>query len=160
MGENNKLYPENIETVLSLTFFHFLVIFPELFQFINNFTFISSSVRPSKEDPSFKVTLVNSTLWQNYGTPNMEGWLRMTWNSSLVESETIDVELWGYREVNQTIWPSSLKAEISYLYSLGKNISNTGNFSFFPEPKEKFFVWELGNIRISASSESKGNRYA
>ncbi|XP_017161997.1 sushi domain-containing protein 2 [Poecilia reticulata] len=117
------------------------------------------SVHPSKADPSFEVTLVNSTLWQNYGTPNMAGQLRMTWNISLIESETVNVELWGYREVSRsTAGSSSLKAEISYLYSLGRNISNTGDFSFFPQPREKFSMWEVGNIRITASSTSEGER--
>uniref|UniRef100_A0A087Y8R0 Sushi domain containing 2 n=1 Tax=Poecilia formosa TaxID=48698 RepID=A0A087Y8R0_POEFO len=117
------------------------------------------SVHPSKADPSFEVTLVNSTLWQNYGTPNMAGQLTMTWNSSLTESKRVNVELWGYREVSRsTAGSSSLQAEISYLYSLGRNISNTGDFSFFPQPREKFSMWELGNIRITASSTSEGER--
>ncbi|XP_015258358.1 PREDICTED: sushi domain-containing protein 2-like isoform X2 [Cyprinodon variegatus] len=117
------------------------------------------SVYPSKADPSFKVTLVNSTLWQNYGTPNMAGQLRMTWNSSLVGSEKIDVELWGYREVSRTVAGlSAPQAEIRYLYSLGRNIPNTGDFSFLPEPREEFSLWELGNIRITASSKSEGER--
>ncbi|XP_047238000.1 sushi domain-containing protein 2 isoform X2 [Girardinichthys multiradiatus] len=118
------------------------------------------SVHPNKADPSYQVTLVNSTLWQNYGTPNMAGQLSMTWNSSLVESENVNVELWGYREVNRnTAGPSPLQAEIRYLYSLGRNVPNTGDFSFIPEPREEFSVWELGNIRITASSKSEGERY-
>lgn len=84
----------------------------------------------------------------------------MTWNSSLVGSEKIDVELWGYREVSRTVAGSSApQAEIRYLYSLGRNIPNTGDFSFLPEPREEFSLWELGNIRITASSKSEGERY-
>ncbi|KAM4745424.1 sushi domain-containing protein 2 isoform 2-T2 [Anableps anableps] len=117
------------------------------------------SVHPSKADPSFEVTLVNATLWQNYGTPDMVGPLRMTWNSSLVESENVNVELWGYRETSRsTARSSSLQAEMSYLYSIARNISNTGDFSFIPDPREEFSVWELGNIRITASSKSEGER--
>uniref|UniRef100_A0A3B5LRS1 Sushi domain containing 2 n=1 Tax=Xiphophorus couchianus TaxID=32473 RepID=A0A3B5LRS1_9TELE len=102
---------------------------------------------------------VNSTLWQNYGTPNMAGQLRMTWNSSLIKSERVNVELWGYREVSRSpAGSSSLQAEISYLYSLGRNISNTGDFSFIPQPRERFSTWELGNIRITASPKSEGER--
>ncbi|KAM4579563.1 sushi domain-containing protein 2 [Fundulus diaphanus] len=117
------------------------------------------SVHPSKADPLFEVALVNATLWQNYGTPNMAGRLRMTWNSSLVQSEKINVELWGYREVNRsTAGSSTLQPEIRYLYSLGRHVPNTGDFSFIPEPREEFSGWELGNIRITASSESEGQR--
>ncbi|MEQ2157644.1 hypothetical protein GOODEAATRI_003772 [Goodea atripinnis] len=54
---------------------------------------------------------------------------------------------------------SICQAEIRYLYSLGRNIPNTGDFSLIPEPREEFSVWELGNIRITASSKSEGERY-
>lgn len=58
----------------------------------------TSLVHPGKLDPRFKVTLVNSTQWQYYGTPNVGGTLRMTWNTSLVRAENVNLELWGYRE--------------------------------------------------------------
>lgn len=35
---------------------------------------------------------------------------------------------------------------------------NTGSFSFIPEPSEDYSDWELGNIRITASSKSDGAR--
>lgn len=118
------------------------------------------SVRHSKADPAFQVSLVNATLWQNYGTPHMAGQLKMTWNSSAVGAEEVNIELWGYREVNRSTVAgmSSLQAELSFLYSLGRNLSNTGVFSFTPEPKEDFSAWELGNIRITARSEAEGER--
>ncbi|XP_041855315.1 sushi domain-containing protein 2 isoform X2 [Melanotaenia boesemani] len=118
------------------------------------------SVHPSKADPAFEVTLVNATQWQNYGAPNMAGPLKMTWNSSAVEAEEVNIELWGYSEVNRSTaaGTSSLQAELSYLYSHSRNLSNTGVFSFTPEPKEDFSAWELGNIRITASSKAEGER--
>ncbi|XP_072243499.1 sushi domain-containing protein 2 isoform X2 [Leuresthes tenuis] len=118
------------------------------------------SVRPNKADPAFEVTLVNATKWQNYGTPNVAGQLKMTWNSSVIKTEEVNVELWGYREVNRSsvAETSSLQAELSYLYSLGRNLPNTGVFSFLPEAKKDFSDWELGNIRITAGSKSEGER--
>lgn len=49
----------------------------------------------------FKATLVNSTKWQYYGTPNVGGTLEMTWNTSLVGAERVNIELWGYRETGE-----------------------------------------------------------
>ena len=119
-------------------------------------------VHPSKADHDFEVTLVNATQWQYYGTPNSTGQLKMTWNSSLIGAEKVNVELWGYREFSRsadTNRSSSPQAELSYLYSLGRNLPNTGAFSFIPEPSKDFSDRELGNIRITASSESDGARY-
>lgn len=83
------------------------------------------------------------------------------WNSSLIRPDRVNIELWGYREVNRSMaaGTSSLQAELSFLYSLGKNMPNTGTFSFIPEPKENGSEWELGNIRITASLTSEGERY-
>ncbi|XP_061586545.1 sushi domain-containing protein 2 [Cololabis saira] len=118
------------------------------------------SVHPSKADPSLEVTLVNATQWQNYGTPNVAGRLAMTWNPTLIKAEKVSIELWAYREVNGSAAPgtSSPQAQLSYLYSLGRNLPNTGVFAFVPEPKADFSDWELGNIRITASSKSEGER--
>nr|XP_043882044.1 sushi domain-containing protein 2 isoform X1 [Solea senegalensis] len=121
------------------------------------------SVHPSKADPTVEVTLVNATQWQFYGTPNVTGWLSMTWNSSLIGADEVNIELWGYREVTRSTEAgmnssSSLQAELSYLYSLGRNQVNTGTFSFMPESSEISSDWEIGNIRITASSKSDGRR--
>ncbi|XP_070821377.1 sushi domain-containing protein 2 [Chaetodon trifascialis] len=118
------------------------------------------SVHPSKVDPAFEVTLVNATQWQYYGTPNMAGRLKMTWNSSLIGAEKVNVELWGYREFSSSaeVANGSLQAELRYLYSLSRNISNTGAFSFIPVPSQDYSDWELGNIRITASSKPDGAR--
>lgn len=118
-------------------------------------------VHPSKADPAYKVTLVNATQWQYYGTPNVAGRLEFTWNSSLISAEKVNIELWGYREFKakeETNASALLEAELRYLYSLGRNLTNTGAFSFIPEPKEDYSDWELGNIRITASSNVEGAR--
>ncbi|XP_054586249.2 sushi domain-containing protein 2 isoform X2 [Nothobranchius furzeri] len=117
------------------------------------------SVHPSRSAP--EVTLMNTTQWQNYGTPNTAGQLRMTWNRSLLKAEEVNVELWGYREVSGSAadGASALQAEMSFLYSLSRNHPNTGDFSFTPpELKRNFSEWELGNIRITAGSKSEGER--
>nr|XP_046241528.1 sushi domain-containing protein 2 isoform X2 [Scatophagus argus] len=121
------------------------------------------SVHPSKVDPAFEVTLVNPTQWQYYGTPNTAGRLKMTWDSSVIGAEKVNIELWGYREFSrstetETNGSSSLQAEMRYLYSLGRNLFNTGNFSFIPAPAKDYSDWELGNIRITASSMPDGAR--
>ncbi len=60
-----------------------------------------ATVHTGKLDAKFKATLVNSTKWQYYGTPNVGGTLQMTWNASLVGAERVNIELWGYRETGQ-----------------------------------------------------------
>lgn len=60
-----------------------------------------STVHTGKLDSKFKVTLVNSTKWQYYATPNVGGILEMTWNISLVKAERVNIELWGYRETGE-----------------------------------------------------------
>ncbi|XP_040928147.1 sushi domain-containing protein 2 isoform X2 [Betta splendens] len=131
---------------------------------VDNITFDRSgeylSVHPSKVDPAFEVTLVNVTQWQYYGTPSVAGQLQMTWNSSLIGSERVNIELWGYRESFSSVEAQSndSQAELSYLYSLGRNLPNTGSFGFIPEPSEVYSDWELGNIRITASSICDGAR--
>lgn len=129
--------------------------------------FFLLSVHPSEADPAFQVTLVNATRWQNYGTPNVAGRLKMTWNGSLIAADKVNVELWGYREFSSRSsstgaamnGPSSPRAELSYLYSLDRNVVNSGAFSFVPESSKDHSDWVLGNIRITASSQSDGARY-
>ncbi|XP_030592826.1 sushi domain-containing protein 2 isoform X3 [Archocentrus centrarchus] len=119
------------------------------------------SVHPSKADPTSKVILVNATQWQNYGTPNVGGRLKMTWNNSLIRAERINVELWAYRE-SQTGGGTNAspppQAQLHYLYSLGRNLTNSGAFSFSPKPRREYSDWELGNIRITAGSTAEGER--
>lgn len=135
-----------------------------------------------KLDSQFKADLVNATKWQYYGTPNVSGSLQMTWKSSLVRADKINIELWGYREtgkyyfmnllLNQTVVKSSKcmnagtpysddwQAEWKYLYSLAKNHTNNGSFSFVPEPAPNgFSSWELGMLRVSPSIYPDGVWY-
>uniref|UniRef100_A0A3P9H8C7 Sushi domain containing 2 n=1 Tax=Oryzias latipes TaxID=8090 RepID=A0A3P9H8C7_ORYLA len=118
------------------------------------------SVHPSRADPALQVMLVDPERWQNYGVTGETGPLRMTWNRSLIQTEKVNVELWGYREVNRSSGPetSSPQAELRYLYSLGRNVPNSGDFGFDPQPRAEFSSWELGNIRITASFQSEGER--
>ncbi|XP_068562215.1 sushi domain-containing protein 2-like [Cebidichthys violaceus] len=114
------------------------------------------SVHTGKLDAQFKATLVNSTKWQYYGTPAVGGFLEMTWNTSLVRAERVNIEVWGYRETGKPytdIW----LGEWHYLYSLAKDQLNNGSFSFLPKPAENgFSSWELGSLRISPSTNPDG----
>ncbi|XP_051269108.1 sushi domain-containing protein 2-like [Dicentrarchus labrax] len=114
------------------------------------------SVHTGKLDAQFKATLVNSTKWQYYGTPNVGGTLEMTWNTSLVRAERVNIELWGYRETGEA-YTDSWQGEWLYLYSLAKDQPNNGSFSFLPEPaKNSFSSWELGSVRVSPSTYPDG----
>lgn len=114
------------------------------------------SVHHSKMDAAFKVTLVNATQWQYYGTPNTGGTLRMTWNSSLIRAESVDVELWGYEETGEP-YSDSWVPGWQYLYSVGRAVPNNGAFSFVPSPaKDPHWRWEMGSIRVSPSSSTEG----
>ncbi|XP_030643371.1 sushi domain-containing protein 2-like [Chanos chanos] len=114
------------------------------------------SVHPGKLDPRFRVTLDNSTKWQYYGTSNTKGSLQMTWNTSHVRAENVNIELWGYSEQGQP-YSESWHGEWTYLYSLAKNYPNNGSFSFVPKSAEKpFSDWELGSVRVSSSSHPDG----
>ncbi|KAM6975135.1 sushi domain-containing protein 2-like [Tautogolabrus adspersus] len=114
------------------------------------------SVHTGKLDAKFKATLVNSTKWQYYGTPDVGGILEMTWNTSLVSAEAVNIELWGYRETGKP-YTDTWQGEWAYLYSLAKNQTNNGSFSFLPKPAENgFSSWELGSVRVSSSSYKDG----
>ncbi|KAG7224012.1 hypothetical protein INR49_015269, partial [Caranx melampygus] len=109
------------------------------------------SVHTGKLDSKFKAILVNSTQWQYYGTPDVGGILEMTWNTSLVRAERVNIELWGYRETGEP-YSAYWRGEWEYLYSLARDQPNNGSFSFLPKPAEKgFSSWELGSVRVSPS---------
>ncbi|XP_073334085.1 sushi domain-containing protein 2-like [Pagrus major] len=115
------------------------------------------SVHSGKLDSKFKATMVNSTKWQYYGTPNVGGTLEMTWNSSMVRADRVNIELWGYRETGKP-YGNDWRAEWSFLYSLAKNYSNNGSFSFLPQPAaDGFSSWELGSVRVSPSTSPDGS---
>lgn len=114
------------------------------------------SVHTGKLGSQFKATLVNSTKWQYYGTPNVGGTLEMMWNTSLVGAERVNIELWGYRETGQPYGDNWL-GEWEYLYTLAKDQPNNGSFSFLPKPAENgFSSWELGSLRVSSSTYRDG----
>ncbi|XP_062874298.1 sushi domain-containing protein 2 [Trichomycterus rosablanca] len=116
------------------------------------------SVHHSKLGEAHKLVLVNGTQWQYYGTPGVGGTLRMTWNSSLIHAERVNVELWGYDETGET-YSDQWRAEWTYLYSVGKNLPNTGTFSFVPTPsKMPLARWDMGSMRISPSTKPDGAR--
>lgn len=50
-------------------------------------------------------------------------------------------------------------AEWKYLYTLAREIPNTGIFSFIPVPaKGNYSTWDFGILRITPSSYSDGQR--
>lgn len=52
------------------------------------------------------------------------------------------------------------RAEWKYLYSVGKNVSNNGAFSFVPTPMEMpLALWHMGSMRVSPSTEPDGTWY-
>ncbi|XP_038589592.1 sushi domain-containing protein 2-like isoform X1 [Micropterus salmoides] len=114
------------------------------------------SVHTGKLDSKFKATMVNSTKWQYYGTPNVGGTLEMTWNTTLVRAERVNIELWGYRETGE-VYTENWHGEWKYLYSLATDQPNSGSFSFLPKPAENgFSSWELGSVRVSPSTYPDG----
>ncbi|XP_071766455.2 sushi domain-containing protein 2-like [Centroberyx gerrardi] len=114
------------------------------------------SVHTGKLDPQFKATLINSTKWQYYGTPNVGGALHMTWNSSLVRAERVNIELWGYRETGEP-YSEYWQGKWMYLYSLARDLPNNGTFSFLPKPAVNGFSnWEVGCVRINPSTYPDG----
>lgn len=62
-----------------------------------------------KLDAKFKATLENSTRWQYYGTPGINGSLRMTWDRTQVNAERVNLELWGYMETGENVFSSTLE---------------------------------------------------
>uniref|UniRef100_A0A3Q1GMK7 Sushi domain containing 2 n=1 Tax=Acanthochromis polyacanthus TaxID=80966 RepID=A0A3Q1GMK7_9TELE len=108
------------------------------------------SVHTGKLDSKFKAILVNATKWQYYGTPNVGGSLEMTWDTSLVRADRVNIELWGYSETGEP-YSQNWQGRWEYLYSLAKNQSNSGSFKFVPRPAGNFSRWELGSVRVSSS---------
>ncbi|XP_020340683.1 sushi domain-containing protein 2 isoform X1 [Oncorhynchus kisutch] len=116
------------------------------------------SVHPGKLDPSFKATIINATQWQYYGTPKVGGPLDMTWNTSQVRAEKVNIELWGYMEKGDP-YSESWQGKWEYLYSLGRDQPNSGAFRFVPKTAGKpFSDWEVGCLRISPSTHPDGTR--
>ncbi|KAG9262035.1 sushi domain-containing protein 2 [Astyanax mexicanus] len=116
------------------------------------------SVHHSKLSPLYKVVLGNGTQWQYYGTPGVGGVLQMIWIPSLINAERVNIELWGYEETGEP-YSEHWRAEWTYLYTVGRNVSNTGAFSFTPRPSEKpLSDWHMGSMRVSPSTKPDGAR--
>lgn len=62
-----------------------------------------------KLNAAFKATLVNSTRWQYYGTPSVDGFLEMTWEPAQVDAQRVNLELWGYAETGESVCSSTLE---------------------------------------------------
>lgn len=45
---------------------------------------------------------MNETRWQYYGTPGTTtGNLSVTWDTSVLSTQTVNIELWGYEETGE-----------------------------------------------------------
>nr|XP_034985661.1 sushi domain-containing protein 2 [Zootoca vivipara] len=115
------------------------------------------SVHHSKVSPLEKSTLVNETKWQYYGTPGTGGNLTVTWNHRTLQASHVNVEVWGYNETGKP-YSSSWAAEWKYLYTLKRNLTNTGAWTFLPVPSAQYSAWEVGALRISSAAASDGQR--
>uniref|UniRef100_A0A3B3QP37 Sushi domain containing 2 n=1 Tax=Paramormyrops kingsleyae TaxID=1676925 RepID=A0A3B3QP37_9TELE len=116
------------------------------------------SVHSGKLEAEFKVALGNATQWQYYGTAGVGGCLSLSWKPWQIRADTVNIELWAYRETGEP-YSVSWASEWKYLYSLGKGLPNNGSFSFVPKPAESpFSEWELGAVRVSAGSYPDGTR--
>ncbi|XP_072736384.1 sushi domain-containing protein 2 [Ciconia boyciana] len=114
------------------------------------------SVHHSKVSDGEKCTLVNETKWQYYGTPNTDGNLTLTWTHQALAATHINIEVWGYQETGDS-YSENWLAEWKYLYTLAREIPNTGKFSFIPVPaKGNYSTWDFGILRIAPSSYSDG----
>ncbi|XP_078234321.1 sushi domain-containing protein 2 isoform X2 [Pogona vitticeps] len=113
------------------------------------------SVHHNKVPPSEKSTLVNETKWQYYGTPGTGGNLTVSWNHQMLQANYVNIEVWGYNETGKP-YSSNWAAEWKYLYTLKRNHSNIGEFTFLPVPSAQYRDWELGALRISSSAASDG----
>ncbi|XP_067295493.1 sushi domain-containing protein 2 isoform X3 [Pseudorasbora parva] len=116
------------------------------------------SVHHSKLGAVYKIILANATQWQYYGTPNVSGELKMIWIPSLINADRVNIELWGYNETGEA-YSANWEAEWKYLYTVGRDVPNSGVFSFTPQIAEKpYSLWDLGSMRVSPSSKQDGAR--
>ncbi|KAM3937033.1 sushi domain-containing protein 2 [Leptodactylus fuscus] len=114
------------------------------------------SVHPGKVPESEKCTLVNETKWQYYGTPHFGGNLTVKWDSQVLTSDLVDIEVWGYTETGEP-YSESWSPAWQYLYTLEKNHVNNGIFTFIPKPAAaEFAAFEFGSLRIVPSKYDDG----
>ncbi|NXD40190.1 SUSD2 protein, partial [Copsychus sechellarum] len=116
------------------------------------------SVHHSKVSDEEKCTLVNETKWQYYGTSSTGGNLTLTWAHQTLAATHVNIEVWGYQETGDS-YSENWKAEWKYLYTLAKEIPNTGKYSFLPVPaEESYSTWHFGILRIIPSNYLDGQR--
>ncbi|XP_017654803.1 sushi domain-containing protein 2 isoform X2 [Nannospalax galili] len=72
------------------------------------------AAHPYKVSESEKSQLVNETHWQYYGTSDSMGNLSLTWNTSVLPTPTVTIELWGYDETGEP-YSEKWTAKWSYL---------------------------------------------
>lgn len=116
------------------------------------------AVHHSKVSETEKSQLVNETHWQYYGTTDARGNLSITWNASVLPTNFVTIELWGYEETGKP-YSGEWTAKWSYLYSLATNIPNSGFFSFIPKPAaQNYQRWQVGALRIMDSKHYAGQK--
>nr|XP_060638780.1 sushi domain-containing protein 2 [Anolis sagrei ordinatus] len=116
----------------------------------------------NKVPPGEKSVLENETRWQYYGTPGTQaGNLTLTWRPQDLGGPSapprVNIEVWGYAETGKP-YSANWAAKWEYLYSLQRNQTNSGIFTFLPEPSAQHGHWELGALRISSSTSLEGQR--
>ncbi|KAM4052284.1 sushi domain-containing protein 2 [Anomaloglossus baeobatrachus] len=114
------------------------------------------SVHPGKVSESEKCILVNETKWQYYGTPNVGGNLTVQWNPEILQSDLVDIEVWGYTETGKP-YSDSWSPSWQYLYTLVYQHVNNGSFTFIPKPAAAAHRdFEFGSLRIVTSEYDDG----
>ncbi|KAM6166907.1 sushi domain-containing protein 2 [Erethizon dorsatum] len=117
------------------------------------------AAHPNKVSQSEKGQLMNETRWQYYGTPGTTtGNLSLTWDTSVLPTQTVAIELWGYEETGMP-YSGNWTAKWSYLYSLATDAPNSGFFTFTPEPAlATYQSWRVGALRITSSKHYGGEK--
>ncbi|XP_075034646.1 sushi domain-containing protein 2 isoform X2 [Mixophyes fleayi] len=116
------------------------------------------AVHHSKASVNEKSVLIDSIKWQYYGTAEYNGTLTMTWDPSILITEQVHIEVWGYNETGVP-YSESWQAHWTYLYTLNATHPNSGNFTFTPVPAPSpYDQWEVGMLRITASNRKDGER--
>ncbi|XP_055976776.1 sushi domain-containing protein 2 [Sorex fumeus] len=116
------------------------------------------AVHPSKVSATEKCQLVNETRWQYYGTQGTAGNLSVTWTTTDLFAQVVNIELWGYQETGKP-YSGDWRAEWSYLYTLAKNIPNSGRFTFTPQPApQPYQKWRVGALRIVSHDHYEGQK--
>ncbi|XP_040859514.1 sushi domain-containing protein 2 [Ochotona curzoniae] len=116
------------------------------------------SVHQNKVSDAEKAQLVNETRWQYYGTAGTTGTLSLTWDSTVLSTPFVRIELWGYDETG-TPYSDNWVAEWSYLYPLATNVANSGSFTFTPTPALPTYQrWKIGALRITSSQNAEGQK--